>query len=73
MEKITVQKATESFSEIFEQVSAKHEPIEVTSPSGESVKIIPVPKPVRFWKGKPVYRPEDVQFLYPDYPFLLEG
>jgi prevent-host-death family protein len=73
MEKITFQHAREKFDELFDKVSAKHQPVEVTSPNGESVKIIPVPKPIRYWKGKPVYRAEDVQFLYPEFPFLLEG
>ena len=46
--------------------------VTVKTQSGNEVKAIPIPKPIRFWKGRPVYRIEDTKYLYLDYPWLLE-
>ncbi|MEI6232082.1 MAG: hypothetical protein WCT04_03460 [Planctomycetota bacterium] len=46
--------------------------VTVTADNGDSVKIIPVPKPVEYFKGRPVYRLEDAKYLYLDCPWLLE-
>jgi hypothetical protein len=39
----------------------------VTGPNGDLVRIVPIPKPIGEWKGRPVYRLKDVQYL--DFPF----
>lgn len=64
----------EDMSELVQSVCAAGSPLVVECPStGNAVRIIPVPKPVRYdSKGEPVYRAEDLQYLVYDYPWLLE-
>ncbi|HEY3324794.1 MAG TPA: hypothetical protein VGP72_30355 [Planctomycetota bacterium] len=59
-----------SFGEMAEQVSTSHEEIVVTGPDGDMVKLVPVPKPVEHYKGRPVYNIDDAQHL--DFPFWSE-
>ena len=63
MIKIAINEASQQFEKLVEQVQQKNEPVVVTGPSGDMVRIIPVPKPVSHWKGRPVYRLQDVQYL----------
>ena len=58
--------------EVAQMVCSSNSPMTIKTKSGDEVRIIPVPKPIRFLKGKPVYRLEDTQYLYLDYPWLLE-
>ncbi|HYF48117.1 MAG TPA: hypothetical protein VEJ63_01835 [Planctomycetota bacterium] len=67
MDKITVDEAAKSFEKIVEYVVGHEEAVTVSGPSGDLVRIIPVPKPVGEWKGRPVYKLKDVQHL--DYPY----
>src|SRR5208283_3314718 len=60
-----------SLGEAAEQVCASKEALAVMGPDGEMVRLVPVPKPVRQCKGRPVYRLDDVQhfeFPYWDNP-----
>ena len=57
----------QSFGEVAEQVCATHEPVIVTGPDGDMVKLVPVPKPVEHYKGRPVYDIDDAQHL--DFPY----
>jgi prevent-host-death family protein len=70
MVKLTVEEAGRRFSELVDLVSQKKESVVVSGPSGELVRIIPVPKPVGDFKGRPVYKIEDVQYL--DAPWWFE-
>jgi antitoxin (DNA-binding transcriptional repressor) of toxin-antitoxin stability system len=70
MVKVTVEEAGKRFSELVDYVRQKNESIVVAGPNGELVKIIPIPKPVETWKGRPVYKLEDVQYL--DAPWWFE-
>ena len=56
-----------SLGEMAEQVSVTHEPVVVTGPEGDMVKLVPVPKPVEHYKGRPVYDIDDAQHL--DFPY----
>lgn len=55
------------FRDVVQGVCAEHEAWIVSGPDGDLVRVLPVPKPVRFHKGRPVYRLEDMQFL--DFPY----
>jgi hypothetical protein len=59
-----------ALADIVEQVCASNEALMVTGPDGELAKVVPVPKPVRQFKGRPVYRLEDAQHL--DFPYWGE-
>jgi hypothetical protein len=59
-----------SFGEMAEQVSATHEGIIVTGPDGDMVKLVPVPRSVEEYKGRPVYDIDDAQHL--DFPYWDE-
>ena len=58
--------------EVVHTVCQTQQPVTVRTADGDEVKVIPVPKPVRYWKGRPVFRLEDTKYLYLDYPWLLE-
>jgi hypothetical protein len=58
--------------EVAHEVCTSNSPMTIKTQSGDEIRVIPVPKPVRFHKGKPVYRLEDTQFLYLDFPWLLK-
>jgi hypothetical protein len=60
---ITIEKASENFQEVFETVQATKKPITVKAPDGTSVRILPVPQPIGMFKGKPIYKAEDIQFV----------
>ncbi|HLX61039.1 MAG TPA: hypothetical protein VKX17_07130 [Planctomycetota bacterium] len=57
---------------VIKSVCGTNSPITISSDDGNAVKVIPVPKPVEFFKGRPVYRLEDAKYLYLDCPWLLE-
>ncbi|MEI6234695.1 MAG: hypothetical protein WCT04_16690 [Planctomycetota bacterium] len=69
---IELDQAYAKLDEVAQEVCASNSPMTIKTKGGDEVKIIPVPKPIRFFKGKPVYRLEDTQYLYLDYPWLLE-
>jgi hypothetical protein len=62
----------EKLEDVVNLVCDSNEPVTVSTASGKEVRVIPVPKPIRMWKGKPVYRGEDAKYLYLDHPWLLE-
>jgi hypothetical protein len=72
MNKIVVADNQGQLTAIVDQVCRTHEPVTVAKPNGDEVKVIPVPKPIGYRKGVPIYRTEDLQFLYLDYPHLFE-
>jgi len=57
---------------VVHKVCDSNQPVTVTADNGDAVKIIPIPKPVEYFKGKPVYRLEDAKYMYLDCPWLLE-
>ena len=59
-----------SLGEMAEKVSATHEEVVVTGPDGDMVKLVPVPKLVELYKGRPVYDIDDAQHL--DFPYWPE-
>ena len=69
---IELDQASGKLDEVAHEVCTSNSAMTIKTKYGDEVKIIPVPKPIRFRKGKPVYRIEDTQFLYLDYPWLLE-
>lgn len=60
---ISIQQASRSFKQIFDKVKATRKPVIIKAEDGSSVRVIPVPKPIRHWKGRPVYNAEDIQFV----------
>ena len=72
MEKILVAENESQLADIVEKVCRTHEPVTVAKPSGEEVRVIPVPKPIGYRKGVPIYRTEDLQFLAHEYPFFFD-
>ena len=67
-----IENADGKLKKVVEMVFDSNEPMTVRTPAGKAVKVIPIPKPIRMWKGRPVYRGEDAKYLYLDYPWLLE-
>ncbi len=72
MEKITITENHSQLEDIVDRICRTNEPVTVSKANGDEVKVIPVPKPIGFRKGVPIYRTEDLQFLYLDYPHLFE-
>lgn len=65
--------ATElNLENVLRRVCHSNQPVTVTAENGDAVKVIPVPKPIEYFKGKPVYRLEDAKYLYLDCPWLLD-
>ena len=60
---ISIEKAAQDLRAVLDHVVAKNDPITVVGPTGRLVRIVPVPKPILYFKGHPVYRPEDLQYL----------
>lgn len=58
--------------EVVDTVSKTNEPVTVPTKDGKAVKVIPVPKPIGYRKGVPIYRAEDIQYLYHDHPYWFE-
>ena len=61
-----------ALARVVAKVSRSMRPLTIRNGRGDAVKVIPVPKPIRHWKGRPVYRIEDAKYLYLDCPWLLE-
>jgi hypothetical protein len=64
--------ATGALADLVDKVHAANQPVTLEKSDGSAVKVIPVPKPIGFRKGVPIYRDEDLQYLYLDYPHLFE-
>jgi len=67
MIKISATEVQNKFDDWVEYVREKEDEIIVTGPDGDLVRIVPIPKPVGEWKGRPVYKLKDVQHL--DFPY----
>jgi hypothetical protein len=68
MQKMTIEEASHSsLSDAVKLVCGSHETLIVAGPDGELARVVPIPKPVRTFKGRPVYRLEDVRYL--DFPY----
>ena len=67
MVKVPATEVSIKFDEWIEYVRKNDDAVVVTGSDGDLVKIIPIPKPVSEWHGKPVYKLKDVQFL--DFPY----
>jgi len=72
MDPKTVNESESTLHSVVEMVCNSNEPVTVRKPNGDAVKVIPVPKPIRMWKGRPVYKLEDAKYLYLECPWLLE-
>ncbi|MEK7856578.1 MAG: hypothetical protein AAB288_10850 [Acidobacteriota bacterium] len=59
-------------ADIAEKVSRNGTPLTVRTASGKAVKVIPVPEPIGYRKGVPIYKAEDIQYLYLDNPYWFE-
>jgi hypothetical protein len=71
MVKMSLEEAqSQILGKVVERVSATREPVVVTGPNGDLAKVIPVPKPVGVFKGRPVYKLEDLEQL--DFPYWTE-
>ncbi|MCY3020683.1 MAG: hypothetical protein NTW87_16825 [Planctomycetota bacterium] len=57
------------FKEVVDKVCRTNKPVTVKTKGGKAVKVIPVPTPIGYRKGVPVYRAEDIQYLYLDHPY----
>ena len=53
---ISVEEAVKDFKKILDHVVQENDPVIITGPDGQLVRISPVPKPLYFYKGHPVYR-----------------
>jgi hypothetical protein len=71
MKKMTVDEASRQFSDVIDYVRGHQEAVIVTGPNGDLVKVVPIPQPIDTWKGRPVYRIEDLQYLN-DFPYPPE-
>lgn len=68
MVRVSISEARQrSFGELAEQVSATQEVVVVTGPQGDMARLVPIPKPVGRYKGRPVYDIDDAQRL--DFPY----
>ncbi|HYG75333.1 MAG TPA: hypothetical protein VEK08_10055 [Planctomycetota bacterium] len=72
MEKLVLGEKPTQMEEIVDRVCKSNKPVTVEKANGDAVTVIPVPKPIGYRKGVPIYRTEDLQFLYLDYPHLFE-
>jgi hypothetical protein len=71
MVKMTIDEAGQQFSKLVDYVRGHNDSVVVTGPNGDLVKVVPIPQPVDTWKGRPVYRIEDLQYL-DDFPYPPE-
>ena len=55
MEKMTIDQARERFDDLISAVRTTKQPIVVTGPNGDLVKVVPIPEPAYYYKGRPVY------------------
>jgi hypothetical protein len=60
---IPVEHAIKDFQSVLEHVVNDNGPVIVVGPKGRLVRISPIPKPLYYFKGHPVYRSEDLQYL----------
>jgi len=60
---ISIQQASKTFRQVFNKVKSTKKSVIVKAEDGSGVRIIPVPKPIKMWKGRPVYNVEDIQFV----------
>ncbi len=67
------QAAKRSLGDVVAQVRKTHEPLVVTGPDGDLAMVVPMPQPVRSFKGRPVYKIEDAQHLVFSYWADVEG
>jgi hypothetical protein len=59
--------------EVADMVCSTNQPVTIETQGGNAARMIPVPKPIGFRKGVPNYRPEDMPFLFLDYPYWFEN
>ena len=69
---ILINDSRSQLGKVVNLVVRKRKPVTVKTKKGNAVKVIPVPKPVGYRKGVPIYRDTDLQYLYLDYPHLFE-
>ncbi|MGD0092056.1 MAG: hypothetical protein ABSE73_19255 [Planctomycetota bacterium] len=69
---ILVDQPRGKLKEVVDMVSKTNEPVTVSTRDGNAVKVIPVPKPIGYRKGVPIYRAADIQYLYLDHPYWFE-
>ena len=72
METVHIEEPGPQLGPLIDKVCKSNTPVTVSMATGNSVKIIPVPKPVGYRKGRPIYKDDDLQFLFLEYPFLFE-
>src|SRR5262249_6074537 len=72
MEKVTIEQARERFDELIASVRTKKQPITVTGPDGDLVRVVPVPEPAYYFKGRPVYTEEQLAQMDSRYPAETE-
>jgi hypothetical protein len=68
----TVRDPNGELNQIIEKVSESNTPINVRNVNGNEVKVIPVPKPIGYRGKIPIYRPEDLKYLYLDHPYWFD-
>jgi hypothetical protein len=62
----------ERLQEVADRVCDTNSPVTVRTAKGNAVRIVPVPKPIGYRRGVPIYRDEDIQFLYPDHSYWFD-
>ncbi|HEY3322474.1 MAG TPA: type II toxin-antitoxin system Phd/YefM family antitoxin [Planctomycetota bacterium] len=68
MEKVTLDQARNAFDAMVEKVRKTKEPITVTGPGGDLVRVVPVSQPAYYFKGRPVYTEEQLASMDSRYP-----
>ena len=73
MKTITIRELGGELEQVANMVADRNEPVKITTSNGTEVRIIPIPKPIGFRRGVPIYRDEDLQYLYLDHPYWFEA
>jgi hypothetical protein len=68
MEKVTIEQARRDFDDLIETVRKQKRSITVTGPKGDLVRVVPVPEPAYYFKGRPVYTEEQLASMDSEYP-----
>jgi hypothetical protein len=72
MSNAVLKDSTGKFNEVVDLVCESNAPVTIQTADGREVKVIPVPKPIRMVKGRPVYALDDAKYLYLDCPWLID-
>ena len=67
MKNVSLSELKDKLEECIDYVREHGDSVVVSGPDGDCVRIVPIAKPVDEWKGRPVYKLRDVQYI--DFPY----